>query len=116
MLTRRSFARSATLLGGAAVISPVSGLAQEEAPSGGPLPPAIAALKNRHSEAKPITLAERKDRLERARELMAENKLDAICLIGGTSLMYFTGVRWGNSERLFAFVLPKKGHPFYVTP
>jgi Xaa-Pro aminopeptidase len=115
MLNRRSFARHATLLGGAAALSPVSAFAQEETSSGA-LPPAIAALPNRRSEAKPITLAERKDRFERARQLMAQNKLDAICLIGGTSLMYFTGVRWGNSERLFAFVLPKSGHPFYVTP
>ncbi len=32
------------------------------------------------------------------------------------SLDYFTGIRWGNSERLFAFVLPRKGNPFYVCP
>src|SRR4051794_23165970 len=78
--------------------------------------PAIAALKNRRSEAKPITVAERKDRLERARQLMQQNRIDAICMIGGTSLQYFTGIRWWNSERLFAFVLPQKGAPFYVSP
>ena len=118
MFTRRSFTRFAGLAAGAAAGMPHSALAQsEETPaSGGPLPPAIAALKSRHAEPKPITLAERKDRLERARQLMAENKLDAICLIGGTSLVYFTGVRWWNSERLFTFVLPKQGHPFYVSP
>jgi Xaa-Pro dipeptidase len=115
MLTRRSFARDSMLFGGAAALSPVSAFAQEEG-SGGALPPAIAALPNRHAEAQPITLAERKERFERARQLMAQNKLEAICLIGGTSLAYFTGIRWGNSERLFAFVLPKSGHPFYVTP
>src|SRR5262249_7347388 len=59
---------------------------------------------------------ERRLRLERARELMAQNKLDAIFMIGGTSLVYFTGIRWGNSERLFAFVLPQKGSPFFVAP
>src|SRR5947209_2330296 len=80
------------------------------------LPPDIAALKSRRSEAKPISLIERQDRLERARQLMSQHKLDAISMIGGTSLNYFTGVRWGNSERLFTFVLPQKGAPFYVAP
>ena len=78
--------------------------------------PAIAALKSRQPEAKPITVAERKDRLERARQLMQQNRIDALCMIGGTSLQYFTGIRWWNSERLFTFVLPQKGAPFYVSP
>jgi Xaa-Pro dipeptidase len=81
-----------------------------------PLPPAIAALKNRRSEAKPITDAERAQRMERAKELMRANKIDAICLAGGANLLYFTGVRWGNSERLFMAVLPQKGRIFWVSP
>jgi Xaa-Pro dipeptidase len=81
-----------------------------------PLPPAIAALKNRRSEAKPITDAERAQRMERAKELMRANKIDAICLAGGANLLYFTGVRWGNSERLFMAVLPQKGRIFWVAP
>ena len=79
-------------------------------------PPAIAALKTRRAEAKPITVAERRDRIERARELMQQNKLDAVCMIGGTSLAYYTGIHWGNSERLFVFVVPQKGNAFYVSP
>jgi Xaa-Pro dipeptidase len=43
-----------------------------------PLPSPIQALKNRKSEAKPITLAERQLRFERARELMTEQKVSAI--------------------------------------
>ena len=80
------------------------------------LPPAIAALKSRKSEAKPITVAERKDRMERARQLMHRNGIDAVCIAGGTTLNYFTGIRWGNSERLFTLVMPQKGSPFYVSP
>ncbi len=79
-------------------------------------PPAIRALKTRKAEAKTITVAERRDRMARAQQLMAQNKIDAVCMIGGTSLAYFTGIRWGNSERLFALVLPQKGHAFYVSP
>jgi Xaa-Pro dipeptidase len=81
-----------------------------------PLPPAISGLKNRRADVKPITTAERRDRIERARRLMQQNKIDAVCMIGGTSLAYFTGIHWGNSERLFAFTIPEKGNAFYVTP
>src|SRR5271154_4906966 len=80
------------------------------------LPPAIAALTNRRAEAHAIPLTERESRFERARSLMRANRIDAIALAGGTSLDYFTGIRWGNSERLFTFVLPQKGNPFYVCP
>ena len=74
------------------------------------------ALKSRRAEAHPITASEREARTERARELMTANKLDAICLTGGTSLRYFTGIRWGTSERLFAYVIPRKADPFYICP
>jgi Xaa-Pro dipeptidase len=37
-------------------------------------------------------------------------------LTGGTSLDYFSGMRWGLSERLFAMVLPVSGDAFYVSP
>jgi Xaa-Pro aminopeptidase len=47
---------------------------------------------------------------------MTEHALDGIVLAGGTSLAYFTGIRWGNSERLFAIVLPVKGEAFCVCP
>ena len=80
------------------------------------LPAPLAALKNRRSEAEPITVGERQHRFERAQKLMAEQGIDAIALIGGTSLVYFTGVRWWNSERLFVCVIPRKGAPFYVCP
>jgi Xaa-Pro dipeptidase len=80
------------------------------------LPPAIAALGSRRAEAHAIPLAERESRLDRARALMRANHIDAIALAGGTSLDYFTGIRWGNSERLFTFVLPQKGNPYYVCP
>ncbi len=76
----------------------------------------IDALKNRRSEAQPITQAERDARMERARALMRERKIASIAIAGGTTLDYFTGIRWGNSERLFVFVLPVNGPPFFVCP
>jgi Xaa-Pro dipeptidase len=47
---------------------------------------------------------------------MAEHRIDALMLTGGTSLVYFSNINWGLSERLFAMVLPAKGEPFYVCP
>src|SRR5262249_40858834 len=80
------------------------------------LPPSIANLKSRTSDAKPITLEERRTRQERARKLMTENSIDAIILMEGTSLRYFTGIRWWGGERTFALILPNKGSSFYVCP
>lgn len=80
------------------------------------LPPSIAKLQSRKSEATPITREERAQRQEQAQKLMAENGLGAILLMEGTSLRYFTGMRWWGGERMFAFVLPAKGSAFYVCP
>ncbi len=81
-----------------------------------PLLGAAPKLINRSSEAVPITPAERRERIDRARQLMAAQKLDAIAIAGGTSLDYFTGIHWGNSERLFIMILPRRGEPFFVSP
>lgn len=80
------------------------------------LPPAIRALKSMKALAKPITIDERRGRLQKARELMRANGHDALLLTGGTSMEYFTGIRWGLSERLLAAVIPVTGSAFLVTP
>ena len=111
MIDRRIFLKSAamsSLIPAAADI-----FSQSEKPA---LPSAIAALKNRKDEAKPISPAERGARQERARELMSEYKMDALLMAGGTSLRYFTGIGWGNSERFCGFVLPRKGNAFCIAP
>src|SRR5882757_3461214 len=64
----------------------------------------------------PISDAERLARIEKARRLMIENGMDAMLLEGGTSMYYYTGVRWGNSERPFAVVIPARGELAWVTP
>ena len=79
-------------------------------------PTPLIKLKSRASEAKPITPTERKRRIEQARRLMQKEDIDAICIAGGTSLSYFAGVHWGNSERLLAMILTAKGDPFFVVP
>jgi Xaa-Pro dipeptidase len=76
----------------------------------------ILKLQSRKHEARPVTADERRERQERARKLMNENSLDAIVLTAGTSLNYFTGIRWWGGERLFTMVMPAKGAAFYVCP
>ena len=80
------------------------------------LPAPIAALTDRRSEAVPISMAEREHRIDRARELMVQNNLQAMVLTAGTSLAYFTGLRWSPSERLLAWLLPARGNPVMVCP
>ena len=83
---------------------------------GGSLPPAIAALTPMKAGVTPITVEERRARIEKATRLMRERRIDALMLTGGTSLEYFTNMRWGLSERMLALILPVKGTPFIVCP
>jgi len=114
MLTRRQMLRTGGLAGAAFAGWPGATEAQDT--PGGRLPPSIAALSSMSGQARPITNNERLARIEKARRLMGDAKLDAILLAGGTSLTYFTGLRFGTSERLMALVLPASGAPFVVCP
>ena len=119
-LDRRAFlGSSAAAALGTAACSPAQSTATAAqpgpaAPSG--VPASIQALKPMTDGIKPITAAERAARVEKARKLMVDNKLDAIFLEGGSSLFYFTGVRWGLSERPFVCVIPAKGEIGWVSP
>ena len=90
--------------------------AQREQSSDAPPPASIAALTSMRDQARPITNEERRARIEKAKRLMVEHKIGALVLTGGTSLVYFAGMRWGGGERLFACVIPVKGEPFFVCP
>jgi Xaa-Pro dipeptidase len=41
---------------------------------------------------------------------------DALFFAPGSSLYYFTGIRWGLSERLLGLVIPRTGNPIIVVP
>lgn len=115
MVSRRRFLQVGTVAASATLAGQAVAKKTLDAPCG-TLPPAIAALKSMKGKTQPITNQERAERLNKARELMPSNELDAILLMEGTSLNYFTGIRWWGGERLFAMVLPTKGKPFYVCP
>jgi len=82
------------------------------------LPPAFSGLKPLGSRVHPITADEFRGRLQHAQKLMSEvaPKFDALFIAPGTSLYYFTGIRWGVSERLLALVLPRTGDPIVIVP
>jgi Xaa-Pro dipeptidase len=113
LLSRRRFLQAGSLAAAAGTALPSLARAAECDKA---LPPAIALLRSLGGEVLPISAEERRDRQEKARKLMRENNLSAILLTEGTSLTYFTGIRWWGGERLFAIVLPAKGESFYVCP
>lgn len=80
------------------------------------IPPSIADLQPMRGQAKPITVNERRGRIAKAQQLMKDHQIDAVFLAGGTSLLYFTGVHWGNSERLFGAVIPANGTASFICP
>src|SRR6266487_1943660 len=69
----------------------------------------LSGLKAMTDDVVPISLEERKSRVAKAQQLLAENKIDALLLDAGTSMDYFTGISWGQSERTMAAIIPAKG-------
>ena len=117
MTTRREFVG---LVPGALGVAAMSGRGELNQPAVAPdpctLPPPIRKLAPMTAGIAPITADERGGRLERARQLMAENRMDAILLEPGTSLSYFTGVEWWLSERPFLMLVPARGTPTCICP
>jgi Xaa-Pro dipeptidase len=104
MMHRRQFLGTAAL-GGLAAALPVPVVAAD-----------TAGLPNLATKAVPIGRAERMARIAKAKELMRANDIGALLIEPGSSLIYFTGVRWSRSERLTAAVLTREGEVAVVTP
>ena len=78
--------------------------------------PDLAGLVDLTRDTKPINAAERARRLSRAQALMRANGMGAVLIEPGSSMIYFTGVRWSRSERPTLAILPVEGAPCIVTP
>ncbi|SFP39269.1 M24 family metallopeptidase [Sphingomonas rubra] len=78
--------------------------------------PDLSALADMTGAARPIDAAERARRLGRAQALMKANGIGAVAIEPGSSMVYFTGVRWSRSERPTLAILPAEGQPLIVTP
>ncbi|HEY3837510.1 MAG TPA: Xaa-Pro peptidase family protein [Bryobacteraceae bacterium] len=118
MQSRRSFlaASGAAALGLVPLSNAQRPRTRPDVPLTGPLPPSIAALESMTGMVRPFTNAERQGRIERARRLMAQEKIDAIVLTSGASAEYFANVQFGGGERLWALVMPAKSNPFVICP
>jgi len=68
------------------------------------------------SDVQPISLTEREARITKAQQLMLQQNIGALILDCGTSLEYFTGVKWWPSERTMVAIIPAKGSVKYVCP
>jgi Xaa-Pro dipeptidase len=91
------------------------------------LPLAFSTLRPLGGRVHPILPEEFHGRLRRAQQLMSEPpkpvdsgssvaKYDALFIAPGTSLYYFTGIRWGLSERLLGLVVPRMSQPILIVP
>ncbi len=112
-LDRRDFLK---LSAGAAGVTLVSGgcASPSTAPSQSAEP--FSHLKPMTGDVVPISDEERWQRIEKAQRLMVDNDIQAIYMEGGSSMFYYTSARWGNSERMFAVVIPARGEPAWVCP
>jgi len=115
MFSRRDFLGSAALgLGG--LILPGEANKEEEKNQENELPDPITKLSTMKDQARPITSEERRARIGKACRLMKKNDMGALLLMGGTTLDYFTGIKWRISERMLAVVLTQDGAAFIVCP
>jgi Xaa-Pro aminopeptidase len=98
------------------LVTAAAGLGGYAAAQSSDLPESIRKLKPMLDGVQPISTEESHGRLEKARRLMRDNKIGAVVMEGGTSLYYFTGVRWPAGDKTFAWILPVSGDPAYVVP
>src|ERR1700694_1258304 len=79
------------------------------------VPLAIRSLKPMTDGIAPITDAERRSRIEKARRLMRENNMGALVSEAGSSTHYFSGARPTPDAHLSLWLLPARRQPLWVT-
>jgi len=116
-IKRREFFKlsAAGTAGSVTILSTLAACAapvQEEPKTNSPLD----NLQNITGDVQPITVEERQSRIQKAQKLMADNGFSAIFLDDGTSMAYYTGVHWGQSERMMGVIIPANGDLVYICP
>jgi Xaa-Pro dipeptidase len=105
-VSRREFL--ALTAAGAAIAGPASPPAHASAP--------VSGLSSLTGNVRPIDAEEHGARLAKLQRLMQQRKTGAMLIESGSTLEYFTGVRWWRSERTTAAVIPAEGPVVVVTP
>ena len=115
---RRDFLRLSAAVAGASLLGNVARAEtiEPEVFQQRDLPESIRKLQKMTDGIVPISLDERRARIENARRLMRQNRIDAIYLEPGATMFYYTGMRWSTSERMFAMVIPARGEIAWVCP
>ena len=102
-----------TFLGLTAAGAAVAVGAQGPATQGTSAHEGLRALTGR---AQPISALEHSARLARLQTLMQQRRVAALLVESGSTLEYFTGIRWHRSERTTAALIPASGQAVIVTP
>jgi Xaa-Pro dipeptidase len=76
----------------------------------------LAKISKDLSHIQPITQLEREQRVSKAVWLMLDQDVSALLLTGSSSLYYFTGLSWYQSERLVGALLTQKGQLIFISP
>ena len=66
--------------------------------------------------AVPISADERRVRIAKVQRLMEQRNVGALLVDTGSTLDYFTGIRWSPSERTTAAIIPARGELIVITP
>src|SRR6516162_5622015 len=105
-VSRREFL--ALSAAGAAIAGPAPATPQSGA--------AVTGLSSLTRNVQPIDEKEHGARLARVQGLMQQRKVGALLVESGSTLEYFTGIRWWRSERTTAALIPAQGRVVVVTP
>lgn len=117
--SRRRLLETGALAGASVGLASLAGPGRAAQAQEGPrLPASFQRLKPLGERVQPITTEEFQGRIALAQRLMTETRpqLSAILLTPGSSLRYYTGVRWVGSERLLGMLIPRQGGPLMVCP
>ena len=106
-MQRREFVQRSAQVAGAAIYGLTPKIQSVKEAATKSLPPDAPA---------PISEEERIQRREKAQRLMKQLGFSAMLIEPGANMIYFTGIEWGRSERLFAFLLPESGKPIVISP
>ena len=105
MYSRRAFIMSATAV---PLIAAAAKPARPESQG--------TALRSMTGDAKAISAEERRGRIAKVQSLMTQRKVAALIVEPGSTLEYFTGIRWRRSERTTVAIIPNHGDAVVVTP
>lgn len=73
-------------------------------------------IKEKCPNLAPIDQVEYTLRRNKLKTILKETQVKYYIMEPGTSMIYFTGVKWKQSERAFLYVISQEGQDFYVCP